>query len=405
MTNTAHFLDLINRGNLCAGCGACESLTGGMGITISVSHDGYNRPTQIGEVSDETNDQIARICPGLRLNLQTETRSNHPLWGPHITVSEAYSTSPDVRFAASSGGALTAILVNLLESNEVDFVVHNAADPANPLANITVASHTVEGIKDGAGSRYAPSSPLAKLEEYLATGKRFAVVGKPCDIAALRAIERQDERVRTQVPYMLSFFCAGVPSLTGAERVVEKMGATKNAVSAFRYRGNGWPGYATATLNNGTQREMSYFESWGGVLSSHVQFRCKICPDGVGSFADIVCADAWNCDERGYPVFEEEDGKSLVIARTKIGEGLLRKSIEVRALASITSDISVIDAMQPGQVWRKSVVSARLLAQKLMFKPVPTYSGLRLAEAAKYASVKTRIKNFLGTARRILESK
>jgi coenzyme F420 hydrogenase subunit beta len=37
---------------------------------------------------------------------------------------------------------------------------------------------------------------------------------------------------------------------------------------------------------------MSYADSWGGILSRHVQFRCKICPDGTGGFADVVCADA-----------------------------------------------------------------------------------------------------------------
>ncbi len=403
MTDSASFLKRVNNGNLCAGCGICEAIAGKDSIEMAVSSDGYNRPVQKRAISGEIDSRLSRICPGLSVELETDVKENHPLWGPNIMTAEAHSTREDVRFTASSGGALTAILIHLIETGQVDFVVHNRADDANPLANITVASHTVDEIKAGAGSRYAPSSPLAHLETYLATGKIFAVVGKPCDIAALRALGRQDPRIDKQIPCMISFFCAGVPSLHGARKVVEKMGAFNEDVIAFRYRGHGWPGLATANLKDGSKREMSYFESWGGVLSSHVQFRCKVCPDGVGAFADIVCGDAWHCDDRGYPVFEEEDGKSLIIARTNAGATLLEaaqcsKDIELSAIG-----IDAIDAMQPGQIWRKSVVSARLLALRLLGKTVPRYSGLFLKESARYTSRKTRLKNFLGTFRRVLQ--
>jgi len=405
MTGSASFLKRVNNGKLCAGCGLCEALAGKDSIEMAVSSDGYNRPVQKHPIPGEIDSRLSRICPGLSVELATEVKENHPLWGPHLSVAEAHTTRADVRFTASSGGALTAILIHLLETKQVDFVVHNRADDANPLANITVASHTVDEIKAGAGSRYAPSSPLANLETYLTTGETFAVVGKPCDIAALRALGRQDPRIEKQIPFMVSFFCAGVPSLHGARKVVEKMGASNDDVIGFRYRGHGWPGLATATLKDGSKREMSYFESWGDVLSSHVQFRCKVCPDGVGAFADIVCADAWHCDERGYPIFEEEEGKSLIITRTKCGNHLYEQILQAKKLVGSSISIDAIDAMQPGQVWRKSVVSARLAALKLLAKPVPGYIGLCLDEAARYSSTMTRLRNFLGTIRRILKSK
>ena len=90
--------------------------------------------------------------------------------------------------------------------------------------------------------------------------------------------------------------------------------------TAFRYRGNGWPGQATATLRDGNTRSMSYHDSWGKILSHHVQHRCKVCADGTGTAADLVCADAWVSDERGYPVFEERDGVSLIVTRNAKGE-------------------------------------------------------------------------------------
>ena len=296
---------------------------------------------------------------------------------------------------------MTGILINFLVNGEIDFVVHNQASKLNPLANETVASYTIEDIKIGAGSRYAPSSPLMNLEDYLATGKKFAFVGKPCDVAALRAIERSDPRVQKQVPYMISFFCAGVPSLKAAEKVVNGMGASVTEVKKFRYRGNGWPGYATATLFDESLRNMSYFESWGKILSHQVQFRCKICADGVGSFADIVCGDAWNCDDRGYPLFEEKDGSSLVIGRTEKGRVVLERLIANGIIDSEDLSLDDVSSMQPGQKRRKSVLAARLAAVIMFRLPYPVYKGVKLLAGMSGASVVDLLRNFLGMTKRL----
>ena len=194
-----------------------------------------------------------------------------------------HSTDPALRRQASSGGGISALLVHLLETGAVDRVIQIAASDAVPVANETVVSVTPGEIFTAAGSRYAPSAPLARLEEMLETPGKAAFVGKPCDVAALRAIAKRDPRVDAKIPYLLSFFCAGVPSQTGAEAVVAKLGVAPDDLASFRYRGDGWPGYATATRRDGSAERMSYDDSWGDILTKHVQFRCKICPDGVGA--------------------------------------------------------------------------------------------------------------------------
>ena len=72
------------------------------------------------------------------------------------------------------------------------------------------------------------------------------------------------------------------------DRLLKALDADPAEVVGFRYRGNGWPGFATAVLRDGTERKMSYHDSWGKVLSKHVQHRCKICADGTGIAADII---------------------------------------------------------------------------------------------------------------------
>lgn len=389
----------VKKGRLCTGCGACAALVDK--IRMEPSPDGYNRPVPKALLNWQEDRRIAKVCPGLGLR-PARMEGADPLWGRVLALRTGHATGPALRFRASSGGALSAILVHLVESSLVDFIVHTAADPADPIANRTVVSRSRDEIANAAGSRYAPSSPLAGLDEHLATGQRFAFVGKPCDISALRAMAREDRRIDAQIPYMLSFFCAGVPSRNGASEILGALGVDPTAVTRFRYRGNGWPGAATAHLPDGSERRMSYRDSWGGILSRHVQFRCKICPDGTGNEADIVCADAWHGDADGYPEFEEAQGRSLILSRTTRGEALLADALNSGLLAATAEPMSSLARMQPGQTSRMRVLVARLAALVFTAQPTPTYKGYRLYTAARQASAWMLLKNFLGTGRRVL---
>ena len=369
---------------------------------------GYLRPRQEAQLSPEEESGIAAICPALGQTVEAAGRTDSVLWGPYVSIATGWATDPDTRFAASSGGALSAILTYLVESGRVDAVVQTAADPDLSIGNAATLSTGAEEIRAAAGSRYAPSAPLAdlpaRLAEHRESGRRFAFVGKPCDAAALRAWARRDPEIDRAFPVVVSFFCAGVPSHAGGQAVLEALGTDLEATRAFRYRGRGWPGRATATGRDGAERSMTYHDSWGRILSRHVQHRCKICPDGTGVAADIVCADAWESDERGYPVFEEADGVSLIMGRTAKGAELISAAREAGAIERRDFDISGLAAIQPGQRERRRALLARLLGQRAAGRPVPRYRGLRLAAAARQNPPARNLKNFLGTLRRSLRA-
>ncbi len=369
------------------------------GSTWSWRGPGWLRPRQSADLEPAQEAAIAATCPGLTVE---QDRPGHPYWGPVLECRTGHSTDPALRHQASSGGGISALLVHLLETRAVDRVIQTAASGTVPVANETVLSVTPGEVFAAAGSRYAPSAPLARLEDILEPPGKAAFVGKPCDVAALRAIARRDPRVDEKIPYLLSFFCAGVPSQAGAEAVVAKLGVAPDDLAAFRYRGDGWPGYATATRKGGGAERMSYNDSWGDILTRHVQFRCKICPDGVGGAADAVCADAWECDEHGYPIFEEREGSSLILSRTEKGEALVRAAMEAGRLAAEPLPLDAVTAMQPGQVSRKRGVAARLAALASLGRPRPSYSGFRLLSPAMEDGLAANLRNAAGTGRRVL---
>lgn len=391
----------VVKSGLCAGCGACAHVAPGK-VAMAVSDEGFLRPVVKQAVTRDEDEIVADVCPGARMVQDPDGREDHVLWGPINTVRKGFSAVPSLRWRASSGGILSALLTHLLDTGQVDRIIQTAASNVVPIANTTRISVTREDIADAAGSRYAPSAPLADLEVALSAEGKAAFVGKPCDVAALRALARCDPRIDETIPFMLSFFCAGVPSLAGAHKIIETMGLNVDEVSSFRYRGNGWPGNATATTTDGRTHMMSYDDSWGKILTQHLQFRCKICPDGTAGFADVACADAWTCDEKGYPTFAEQDGLSLVVSRTARGEALVRDCMEAEAISVHTVSVEAIAAMQPGQLRRKRFAFARLVAFGFVRGGGPKFVGFNLRAAAKTAGLARNLRDFAGTCRRLV---
>jgi coenzyme F420 hydrogenase subunit beta len=398
-------IDRVLRGELCTGCGLCAAL-GGDSIEMLSTPPGYNRPRVKGPISAETEAAIAATCPGSKVESWSGIADRvDPYWGPWRDVLVGAATDDVTRFEGSSGGAISGLLVHAMKTGLVDRVVHISADPHAPTRNSTAVSRTPEEVIRRAGSRYTASSPLAQIGEALDEGGAIAFVGKPCDVSALRRLARVDPRVNRHVKLMLSFFCAGVPSHDGVRRILAEMDVESEAVTAFRYRGQGWPGNCAAETADGRKVEMSYARSWGDHLSKEVQFRCKICPDAIGGAADVACADAWYGDEAGYPAFDEADGRSLIIARSAVGQDLVREAMAAGSISGEPLPLAEIEKMQPGQARRKRLVLARTASLLIALQPRPDMRGLEVAKAARAAPLRESLHNLLGTLRRTLQGR
>lgn len=400
------FLATVERAGTCSGCGLCAAVSAG--IVMEDVPPGWARPRQVGAVSADEDAAIAAACPGLVIDGRDNPYDPaEPLWGPQRFTGVGHATDAALRHHASSGGLISALATHALTSSMVDFVVQVRANPANPAGNITAISTRAQDVFGAAGSRYVASSPLAGLADWLARAEaidgRFAFVGKPCDVAALRARAKTDPRIAARVPLMIAFFCAGIPSARAVGQVYDTLGVAANDVTAFRFRGDGWPGRATATLKDGSSRSMSYADSWGDILSKEIQFRCKICADAVGAAADIACADAWHGDERGYPSFEEQDGRSLVMARTETGMTVLDAATGAGAVAVEPAPVQGIIGMQPHQARRKRQLASRLWAMRLVGRPVPRYLGVGVAQAARLEPWWLQLKSCAGLVRRFVK--
>ncbi|MGB4064289.1 MAG: Coenzyme F420 hydrogenase/dehydrogenase, beta subunit C-terminal domain [Azonexus sp.] len=389
----------IVHGHLCSGCGLCSTLIADNKVSMVMSPEGFLRPQISKRLTVEENAIVARTCPGNYLEHEPGNVPYDSLWGPVVSVRTGFSLDEEVRYQGSSGGAISALLIHLLESGAVDYVAHVAASETDPLKNEVCLSRTRAEVLKGAGSRYAPSAPLENITALLDQPGRFAFVGKPCDVAGLRNLGRVDKRVSEKVAFCIAFFCAGVPSQRGTLEVLNKLGVAREELAKFSYRGEGWPGKAKAVTHDGRVSEMDYATSWGTILNRHLQFRCKICPDGTGEFADIACADAWYGKD-GYPEFDEQAGRSLILARTKRGEDLIADAMQAKVIGGEPCDLDQVALMQPYQKERKSALLARLAGVFLKVGTLPRFRNIGLAACSRRNSLVTNLRNFAGSYRR-----
>lgn len=363
-------------------------------------------------LSPEQEALVKASCPGVRgdsVFSQTDVEAGarfDQLWGRYFHASVGHSLDPDIRHRGSSGGALTGISKWLVETGQVQSVLVTGYDSDYPIGTKSYITADSEEISQGAGSKYCPAAPLARLSDLRATEGKYAVVGRPCDIATLRRAINAGDPIGKNVIFLLSFFCAGTPSDVGNRHLLSRLGVEKNEdVVRLQHRGNGWPGDTVAELSDGTLKTCTYNESWGGVLRSHTHSLCKICADGIGEQADIVAADAWYGDDDGYPVFSEADGRSLIIARTAVGHDLLQNAIGAGVLAVDDLDIRAVDEMQPGQLARRRQLGVRIAAYRFMGRRVPKYRREVLKQYSRGQSLARKIVMFGATIRRLLRAR
>lgn len=418
---TALSLEAIVEGGLCIGCGLCRAVAGtddggAQRIEIVLTPQGRERPVARRPLTQATLERINAICPGTRVqgadgenadgansNGAIASTLQDVVWGPAQRLAIGYAADPQVRHRASTGGVLTALGQFLLASGRAEFILHVAASAKAPLRTERTLSFDAASVLEGSGSRYGPAAALVDFTALLDRGQPFALIAKPCDIAAVRNLARIDSRVGRYLRYALTFVCGGASDLTKSEEVASDLGVRPEEVSAFRYRGNGCPGATRLETRDGRAFELTYQQMWEDEATWRIQPRCKICPDAMGESADIAASDVWPGGGPGG----DDAGFNGIIVRTARGLELYRAALAAGAIVIEPRDVGFrdFDGFQPHQVQRKRAVWARMAGMRAAGLAVPDAVNLRLAECARLNTVAENLQEARGARRRAREGR
>lgn len=394
---------------MCTGCGVCAYLAPDE-VRMADVLDHGRRPLPLIPVRRDDGPagavEAMSACPGARLSHETtkpapgEIAELRPLWGPVRAMWEGYASEPEIRFAGSSGGVATALAAYCIEQAGMAGVLHIGARADVPYLNETRFSRSRAELLAHAGSRYAPASPCERLDLIENAESESVFIGKPCDVAAARMAADLRPGLAKRLGLTIGIFCAGTPSTKGTLQMLAKLGVDDpSAVRSVRYRGNGWPGRATATAAGDPpelDRSLSYAESWGELLQQHRQWRCYLCADHTGEFADVAVGDPW------YRPTGDDPGRSLVLARTERGVRIIEAAIKAGVLTLEPVAPHILPASQPNLIGARGNVWARVATLRMAGQAAPRYRNLPMAGAWwRHLTVAEKLRSTLGTLRRI----
>ncbi|MFH1371550.1 MAG: Coenzyme F420 hydrogenase/dehydrogenase, beta subunit C-terminal domain [Planctomycetota bacterium] len=326
-------------------------------------------------------------------------------WGPVVEVWEGYAGDPEVRHEGASGGVVTALGLYAIEKAGMYGVLHTKAREDMPYLNHTVFSKTRASLMAGTGSRYAPASPCDGLKILAEAPGPCVFVGKPCDTAAIQKAVPLHPRLVENIGVTIAFFCAGTPATIGTIKMLQVMGIDNPAsVQSIRYRGRGWPGLTTVVFASHERpevRQLNYEESWGVILQKYRQWRCCVCADHTGVFADITVGDAWH-----RSIEQNQPGRSVVLARSARGKDFLHQAVHAGYIVLESSGPEILPACRPAQITNIGTTWGRLMALRLMGVPSPCYAGAKLFRFWwRNLSLRDKLKSLAATVYRVFHKK
>ena len=402
-----HRLEKIIADGLCLGCGLCTAMLGDDALPFGRDDDGEPRPFAGPSLDDDMMDFVYDICPGFNLEglppeIAGDATGQDLIWGPHMGLLQAHAGDPQHRHVAATGGVLTSLACQLLESGEVAFIAHVRAAEDPPHFGTATISRNPDEVVAAAGSRYGPTAALAGIGSLLEAGEPFALIAKPCDLNAMRRLAHHDPRVNELVRYWLTPVCGGYMPDVGFRQFATRMGHDPDSITSVRYRGHGCPGPTRIGHEDGSATYHHYLDVWGEDDSQWVlPFRCKICADGIGEAADIAAADNW---DGGAPTREEaatDPGSNAVIIRTAAGQRLVEAALASGRLVA-EHDLSVDDLsrMQPHHVKKKLSGLARSRGLAAAGSLAPRLINMRADALDKALDADGRQAEEAGAARR-----
>jgi len=360
--------------NLCVSCGVCCFRDGKrVGTMVESTQKGIFEPS----LDDESNDLID-ICPGkgypivsMAKEMFKDVEYEDIELGRWKKAVVAHSTDEKILENASSGGVMTAIAKYLLEEKLVDGVITTKfAYGANGPRPKTFIATTWEKLVEAQGSKYIPVPVFEILDEVYAFDGRLLFIGTPCQIAALRLLQKKDPILNEKIYLTVGNFCGGYRDLKETDKIIRRSGFNKEKIKFFRYRGGGQPGSMLMIDSDNRKRELAYpgYARMTGVIKS---LRCRLCVDATAELADFSCGDAW------IPKYlKTNQAWSIIMARSNKAVEILKAMEISQALIQENISVKEIKKSQEGNLISKKVrQESRMKLYKLLGYSVPIFDG------------------------------
>lgn len=204
-------------------------------------------------------------------------------------------------------GITTSFAEKLLEKGLVDAVLTVKPDPQDRWKPLPVLITKAQDMKQCRGMRMGYSPTLALLEPAIAAGyKRIAFIGIPCQVYALRALEKELDLERI---YVIGTPCSDNTTTENFHQFLELLSDEPKSISYLEFKANY---HVELRFDDGHKQEIPFLKLPISKLPpDFFPLTCQTCVDYSNALSDITV---------GYMAGE---GEQWLIVRNERGEELL----------------------------------------------------------------------------------
>jgi len=274
--------------DLCCRCGTCAAVCPQDNIYFP-DRKGKCLPTDRGKCRDGCS-LCNKVCPGIDSDLssiceQASCKGSTGFGlGPYQEVCLLRATNPDIRAKSTSGGAVTALLAFCLEHGVVDGILSVGPDPGDPCLSVARVSHGTGELFECIQSRYCVV-PLNDALRQLDPGKKYAMVGLPCQIEGLMKLRKYKPAPAENIVLVLGLFCHSTMYFEATEYLLESStSAAHKCLTAIKYRDGAFPGHFTGYWEDGSEKIASLNQMMN-LFDYFSLNRCRLCLNHVAAFA------------------------------------------------------------------------------------------------------------------------
>jgi coenzyme F420-reducing hydrogenase beta subunit len=233
---------------------------------------------------------------------------------------------------------------------------------------------TPEQVRGCAKSSYYPVELSDVLQQVATEGGRYALIGLPCCIKAVRLSMQKMPVLRRRITHLLGLVCGQQKGKFFSEYVAALKGAEPRHLITLRFREKdpGRPasdyGLHYECLNgNGQHTEDTVFWSEGMMnawLAGYFTLNaCNYCDDLFAELADAAFMDAWLPEYSG-----DWRGNSIVLTRNPDLQVLIEKGQDAKELVLEPLVIDKVIASQAGGLANKRTALAKRLTWAVKHK-------------------------------------
>jgi coenzyme F420 hydrogenase subunit beta len=373
VSSLTNLREVINH-NLCNRCGSCVGLS--HGSIVFTDKTGRYLPQILHDPDEKTADLLWRACAGKEFNfpyfrsvIYPGSSSFHVYTGAYQSINIGFATREEVRVQGASGGVLSAILIWLLENNEIDGAVVTGMSETEPWLAKSFIATTRDQILEAAQSKYIITSVNEILPEIGSFTGKLAYVGLPGQVQSIRKLQEISHPWVQNIEYIFGPFYGNTLHFSSVISFLRSYGIKDyTRISKLFFRYGEWPGNMRVELKDGAFVQLPKFHA-NYLIPFHILKNSLLCTDLSNEFTDISGGDAW------APVYEERGkGFSMVIARSEKGQQILNRMQQQGILELQTIDENEAITMHShGYDLKKRGTFIRIKFRKMIGLPVPDY--------------------------------